>query len=79
MHLTHEPRATPASSRQRYGWKWRYHTGVARPVLLGYPQVIARCSSSSLMPQPYWIRGGWRATFAGAVLEYTMHAASIKR
>jgi hypothetical protein len=26
------------------------------------------------MPPPYGIRGGWRATFPGAVLEYTMRA-----
>ena len=26
------------------------------------------------MPRPYGTRGGWRATFAGAVLEYTMRA-----
>ena len=26
------------------------------------------------MPQPYGMRGGYRATFAGAVLEYTMRA-----
>ena len=26
------------------------------------------------MPQPYQVRGGWRATFPGAVLEYTMRA-----
>lgn len=26
------------------------------------------------MPQPYEMRGGWRATFTGAVLEYTMSA-----
>jgi hypothetical protein len=26
------------------------------------------------MPRPYGIRGGWRAAFAGAVLEYTMRA-----
>ena len=26
------------------------------------------------MPRPYGIRGGWRAPFAGAVLEYTMRA-----
>ena len=48
--------------------------GSAAEVLLGYPHTIARCSSSSLMPQPYGIRGGWRATFAGAVLEYAMRA-----
>jgi hypothetical protein len=32
------------------------------------------CASSSLMPQPYGVHGGWRATFTGAVLEYTMRA-----
>jgi len=26
------------------------------------------------MPQPYGMRGGWRATFPGAVLEYAMRA-----
>jgi len=26
------------------------------------------------MPQPYGVRGGWRATFTGAVLEYAMRA-----
>src|SRR5215472_7559022 len=26
------------------------------------------------MLQPYEVRGGWRATFTSAVLEYTMHA-----
>jgi predicted dehydrogenase len=48
--------------------------GSAAEVLLSYPDAIARCTSSSLMPQPYGVRGGWRATFTGAVLEYTMHA-----
>ena len=48
--------------------------GSAADVLLGYPGAIARCTSSSLMPQPYGVRGGWRATFTGAVLEYTMRA-----
>jgi len=48
--------------------------GSAAEVLLGYPEAIARCASSSLMPQPYGVRGGWRATFAGAVLEYAMRA-----
>lgn len=37
-------------------------------------EAIARCSSSSLMPQPYGIRGGWCATFRGGVLEYAMRA-----
>jgi predicted dehydrogenase len=48
--------------------------GSAAEVLLGYPQAFARCTSSSLMPQPYGVRGGWRATFPGAVLEYAMRA-----
>jgi hypothetical protein len=42
--------------------------------MLGYPHAIARCTSSSLMPKPYGMRGGWRATFPGAVLEYAMRA-----
>jgi predicted dehydrogenase len=48
--------------------------GSAAEVLLGYPHAFARCTSSSLMPQPYEIRGGWRTTFPGAVLEYAMRA-----
>jgi predicted dehydrogenase len=48
--------------------------GSAAEVILGYPHAIARCTSSSLMPPPYGIRGGWRATFPRAVLEYTMRA-----
>jgi predicted dehydrogenase len=48
--------------------------GSAAEILLGYPKAIARCASSSLMPQPYGVRGGWRATFTGTVLEYTMSA-----
>jgi predicted dehydrogenase len=48
--------------------------GSAAEVILSYPHAIARCTSSSLMPQPYGIRGGWRATFPGAVLEYTVRA-----
>jgi predicted dehydrogenase len=48
--------------------------GSAAEVLLGYPDAFARCTSSSLMPQPYGVRGGWRATFPGAVLDYAMRA-----
>jgi predicted dehydrogenase len=48
--------------------------GSAAEVLLGYPEAFARCTSSSLMPQPYQVRGGWRATFPSAVLEYAMRA-----
>lgn len=43
-------------------------------MLLGYPDALARISSSALMPQPYGMRGGWRATFAGGVLEYAVSA-----
>ena len=48
--------------------------GSAAEVVLAYPDAFARCTSSSLMPQPYGMRGGWRATFTDAVLEYTMSA-----
>jgi len=48
--------------------------GSAAEVLLGYPDAFARCTSSSLMPGPYQVRGGWRATFTSGVLEYTMRA-----
>jgi predicted dehydrogenase len=48
--------------------------GSAAEVLLGYPKAFARCTSSSLMPQPYGVRGGWRATFPGAVLEFAVRA-----
>jgi predicted dehydrogenase len=48
--------------------------GSAAEVVLGYPQAFARCTSSALMPQPYGMRGGWRATFTSAVLEYAMRA-----
>jgi predicted dehydrogenase len=50
--------------------------GSAAEVVLGYPQAIARCASSSLMPKPYGMRGGWRATFTGTVLEYAMRAGA---
>ncbi|MEU8893329.1 Gfo/Idh/MocA family oxidoreductase [Streptomyces sp. NPDC048442] len=46
--------------------------GSAVDVVLGYPGATARCSSSSLMPKPYGMRGGYRATFTGAVLEHSM-------
>jgi predicted dehydrogenase len=48
--------------------------GSAAEVALQYPTAFARCTSSSLMPRPYGMRGGWRATFTGAVLEYAMSA-----
>jgi predicted dehydrogenase len=48
--------------------------GSAATVLLAYPDAFARTSSCSLMPQPYGMRGGWRATFTGGVLEYAISA-----
>jgi predicted dehydrogenase len=48
--------------------------GSAATVLLAYPDVFARISSSALMPQPYGVRGGWRANFTDGVLEYAMRA-----
>jgi predicted dehydrogenase len=44
--------------------------GSAVHAVLTYPDAIARLSGSSLMPQPYGARGGYRATFTGGVLEY---------
>jgi len=48
--------------------------GSAADVVLGYPDAIARCANSSLRPRPYGVRGGWRATFTGVVLEYAMRS-----
>ncbi|QIS14183.1 Gfo/Idh/MocA family protein [Nocardia arthritidis] len=45
-------------------------TGVVEAIL-DYPDAIARCSASSLMPMPYGSRGGYRATFENGVLEAT--------
>jgi hypothetical protein len=35
---------------------------------------VPTASSSALMPQPYGVHGGWRATFTDAMLEYAMRA-----
>jgi predicted dehydrogenase len=48
--------------------------GSAATALLAYPDAFVRISSCSLMPQPYGMRGGWRATFTGGVLEYAISA-----
>jgi predicted dehydrogenase len=48
--------------------------GSAATVLLAYPNAFARLSGSALMPQPYGVRGGWRATFTDGLLEYAMSA-----
>jgi predicted dehydrogenase len=42
--------------------------------VFAYPDAIARVSGSSLMPQPYGARGGYRATFTGGVLEHNFAA-----
>jgi predicted dehydrogenase len=48
--------------------------GSAAEALLVYPDAIAQCSASSLMPTPYGVRGGWRAVFTRGVLESTWTA-----
>jgi predicted dehydrogenase len=44
--------------------------GSAVQAAFTYPDAIARVSGSSLMPEPYGSRGGYRATFTGGVLEH---------
>jgi len=41
----------------------------AAEVLLGYPGVMVRCGASALLPKPYGMRGGYRATFTDATIE----------
>jgi predicted dehydrogenase len=41
----------------------------AAEVLLGYPSAMVRCSASALLPKPYGMRGGYRATFTDATIE----------
>jgi predicted dehydrogenase len=41
----------------------------AAEVLLGYPGAIVRCGASALLPKPYGMRGGYRATFTDATIE----------
>ena len=65
-----------AVADQRYGQLRVLEIEARTVVLLGYPQAVARLTSSSLMPQPYEIRGGYRATFTDAVLEYEMRAGN---
>ena len=55
---------TEGPARPRFGRR--------RPPRL--PPSPSPTTSSSLMPQPYQIRGGYRATFTDAVLEYEMRA-----
>jgi predicted dehydrogenase len=50
--------------------------GSAVQVAFAYPEAIARVSGSSLMPGPYGLRGGYRATFTGGVLEHAFVADS---
>ena len=49
------------------------HVTVAM-VLLDYAAAHDRCTSSSPMFDPYQVRGGYRATFAVAVVEGAMRA-----
>jgi predicted dehydrogenase len=48
--------------------------GSAAEVLLIYPDTIVHCSASALMPKPYGLRGGWRASFTDAAVESTWTA-----
>jgi predicted dehydrogenase len=41
----------------------------AAEVLLGYPGAVVRCGASALLPKPYGMRGGYRATFTDATIE----------
>jgi predicted dehydrogenase len=52
----------------------RHAGGSAAEVLLAYPGMIVQYSASALMPKPYGVRGGWRATFTDAVVESTWTA-----
>lgn len=56
------------------GLAGREGRGSTATILLDYPDATARISGSALMPQPYGMRGGWRATFIDAVLEYAATA-----
>jgi predicted dehydrogenase len=53
--------------------------GSAGEVLLDYPGAIVRLSASALMPKPYGLRGGSRATFRDAVLESSWTAGNDGR
>jgi predicted dehydrogenase len=44
-------------------------TSAAGEVLLGYPGAVVRCSASALLPKPYGMAGGYRATFTDAAIE----------
>jgi predicted dehydrogenase len=41
----------------------------AAEILLGYPSAMVRCGASALLPKPYGMRGGYRATFTDAAIE----------
>jgi predicted dehydrogenase len=41
----------------------------AAEVLLGYPSAMVRCGASALLPKPYGMRGGYRATFTDATIQ----------
>jgi predicted dehydrogenase len=64
----------PPATVQIVGVEGANGRGSAAEAVLSYPDAFARCTSSSLMPRPYQMRGGWRATFTDAVLEYAMSA-----
>lgn len=43
--------------------------GSAMQLVLTYPDAVATYAGSSLMPKAYGLRGEWRASFTGAVIE----------
>jgi hypothetical protein len=48
--------------------------GSVAQAIFTYPDAIARVSGSALMPVPYGVQGGYRATFTDGVLEHTFTA-----
>ena len=48
--------------------------GSAVQVAFAYPDAIVRASGSSLVPGPYGVRGGYRASITGGVLEHSFVA-----
>ncbi len=62
------------SSVDAVGWQRAEGRGSVARVQLRYPEALAVCAASALMPKPYGVRGGYRATFSHAVLERSMIA-----
>ena len=61
-------RAGPTRVGDRHG-RGQGTAASAAEVLLGYPGAMVRCGASALLPKPYGMRGGYRATFTDATIE----------